>query len=171
MEYSIKKASLSDIQAIRSMADVVFRVTYANIITPDQMEFMLDWMYSPDSLEKQIEGEGKAFFIASSGDVNCGYVSVEFERELEDGRPLFHLQKIYVMPEFQHKGLGTALFNHVVEFLRSRTSDGFRLELNVNRNNSAVRFYEAMGMVCDRQGDFPIGNGFYMNDFIYALDA
>ena len=43
------------------------------------------------------------------------------------------------------------------------------MELNVNRNNKALRFYERMGMHKDREGDFPIGNGFYMNDYIMAI--
>ena len=34
----------------------------------------------------------------------------------------------------------------------------------------AVDFYEHMGMHKDRTGDFPIGNGFYMNDYIMAKE-
>lgn len=41
-----------------------------------------------------------------------------------------------------------------------------RFELNVNRNNRAVGFYEHMGLCKDHDGDFPIGSGFYMNDYI-----
>ena len=32
------------------------------------------------------------------------------------------------------------------------------MELNVNRNNKALLFYERMGMRKLREGDFPIGN-------------
>ena len=62
----------------------------------------------------------------------------------------------------------------MLEFAKERLSEwnpeGCRIELNVNRGNTATGFYEHLGMVCDRQGDFPIGKGFYMNDFIYILD-
>ena len=44
------------------------------------------------------------------------------------------------------------------------------MELNVNRHNSAVVFYEHLGMRRDRQGDFPIGHGYFMNDYIFAID-
>ena len=40
------------------------------------------------------------------------------------------------------------------------------MELNVNRNNKALQFYQHMGMRKLREGDFPIGNGYYMNDYI-----
>lgn len=42
--------------------------------------------------------------------------------------------------------------------------------LNVNRNNRALHFYERMGMRKLREGDFPIGDGYYMNDYIMGLD-
>lgn len=167
---SIRKAALSDIPAIQAMAQVVFRVTYATILSPEQMEYMIDWMYGDKSLEDQIAGEGRNFFIAFKGDVPCGYVSVDFESVLDSGKPLYHLQKIYVMPEFQGTGLGRVLFNHVIKFVRGKSPEGCRVELNVNRTNKAVTFYERMGMTRDRQGDFHIGNGFYMNDYIYAIE-
>jgi hypothetical protein len=44
------------------------------------------------------------------------------------------------------------------------------LELNVNRNNSAVGFYQHLGLKILRQGDFHIGSGFYMNDYIMGID-
>ena len=44
------------------------------------------------------------------------------------------------------------------------------MELNVNRNNRALHFYERMGMRKLREGDFPIADGYYMNDYIMGLD-
>lgn len=166
----IYRAGLGDIETIQGMAQIVFRKTYADIITPEQMEYMMEWMYSSESLAKQVDAPGKAFFIAELENVPCGYVSVEYEKTMNDGRKLFHLQKIYVLPDFQGKGLGRELFNHAVAYLEDSCSEPFRIELNVNRDNKAVHFYEHMGMRKDRQGDFPIGLGFYMNDYIFALD-
>lgn len=165
----IRQATLEDIATIQAMADVVFRKTYAEILSPEQMEYMIHWMYSTESLTEQIAGKDKKFFIALDGDVPCGYVSVELERMQDDGTPLFHLQKIYVMPEHQGRGVGRQLFTFLVSHLQEWSPRGFRMELNVNRTNRAVGFYERMGMRRDRQGDFPIGNGFYMNDYIYVM--
>ena len=44
------------------------------------------------------------------------------------------------------------------------------MELNVNRNNKALQFYAHMGRRKLREGDFPIGNGYYMNDYIMGLE-
>ncbi|MCF0199067.1 MAG: GNAT family N-acetyltransferase [Bacteroidaceae bacterium] len=168
----IRQATPQDIPTIQAMAEVVFRTTYAEILSPEQMDYMMEWMYGAESLIEQITGEGKEFFVAEEADgTACGYISVEHESRLPDGRPLLHLQKIYVMPQYQGRGLGKQLFSFLTQRLGTQHSDGYRLELNVNRHNRAVGFYEAMGMQRDREGDFPIGNGYYMNDYIYALEA
>lgn len=170
MDITIRRADRSDIPLIRGMADVVFRRTYADTLSPEQMEYMMDWMYSARSLQEQIEGSGKTFCVAEADGKPAGYVSFEFEDSLPDGRKLFHLQKLYVMPAFQRCGLGERMYSYVKRTLKETCPEGFRIELNVNRNNPAVGFYERVGMFRDRQGDFPIGNGFYMNDYIYAED-
>lgn len=170
MPVNIRQAHYDAIPTIQGMADVVFRLTYADILSPDQMEYMMEMMYSTDSLRVQVGGKDKYFYIAESDGIPAGFVSFELEGELPDGRPLYHLQKLYVMPDFQCKGLGSMM----VEFVKCRLAAihpaGCRVELNVNRNNSAVGFYERMGMRRDREGDFPIGHGYYMNDYIYAFD-
>ncbi|MDO5442577.1 MAG: GNAT family N-acetyltransferase [Bacteroidia bacterium] len=170
MEFRIRPAGAADISLIRSMADVVFRATYADILSPEQMEYMMDWMYSPESLMVQTEGEGRWFFIAEADGQPAGYVSYEFEDMLEDGRKLYHLQKLYAMPQYQGKGLGRRMLLFVEEALGEANPYGCRIELNVNRANSAVDFYEHIGLTRDRQGDFPIGHGYFMNDYIYAID-
>lgn len=166
----IRPAVLADIPLIRGMADVVFRATYADILSPDQMEYMMDWMYSESGLRDQIAGPGRFFFVAESSGDAAGYVSYEFERMLENGGPLFHLQKLYVLPAFQGRGFGSAMVSFVRKDIAARGYTAARVELNVNRSNRAVSFYERLGMKRVRQGDFEIGGGYYMNDFIYAFD-
>ena len=186
----IRKAGTEDIPAIREMADVVFRQTYREILSPAQMEYMMNMMYSVQSLEAQMLREGNIFFIEDGG----GYVSYRPDGWTEDGRERFHLEKLYVLPEHQGTGLGRRLFETVLIEAKaaggaeatSRTaatapiangatakateSATIRIELNVNRNNPALGFYKHMGMRRDREGDFPIGGGFYMNDYIMAID-
>lgn len=163
-------ATPGDIPLIQSMAQNVFRKTYTDIISAEQMEFMLDWMYSENSLRDQMLPPGKTFFIATIDSVPAGYASIERQGDTEDGRPLYHLQKLYLLPEYQGMGYGRELFNLATGYILKAFPKGARVELNVNRGNKAVGFYEAIGMTRDREGDFPIGNGFYMTDYIYVKD-
>jgi ribosomal protein S18 acetylase RimI-like enzyme len=191
----IVAAGVPDCELINALAWKVFPSTYEKILTPEQIDYMMDWMYSVDNLRKQM-AEGHHYFIAyrlpenaaasssspgaatplSSSDAAsgkayygeaCGYVSVEPE-----GDDLFHLQKIYVLPQFQKLHIGDALFDQAVSYVRSQHPQGpCRIELNVNRNNPARGFYEKRGMREVDHGDYPIGNGYYMNDYIMALDV
>jgi len=163
----VRKAALEDIPAIRAMAEVVFREAYKDILSAEQMEYMMDMMYSQQSLIRQMEEEWNTFFIAEGR----GYVSYRFQERLPEGVDVYHLEKIYVMPSEQGSGLGRELFELVVSHVRMLASGPARIELNVNRNNRAVTFYQHLGMRIDRQGDFPIGNGFYMNDYIMAMEV
>lgn len=172
--YQIIKAEESDLQMVHDMAEVVFRHTYRDILSPEQMEYMMEWMYSLPSLHKQLEDRHFYYIgIGSQGKFSepHGYVSVQPDGIAEDGRLVYHLQKIYVMPSAQGTGLGRILFDTAIEHVRTASKGRpARIELNVNRNNPAVGFYKHLGMKVLRQGDFPIGNGFYMNDFIMGMD-
>ena len=170
MRYSVKMAAEDDLQSIHDMAEIVFRHTYRDILSPEQMEYMMEWMYSLPNLRRQLE-DGHVYYIAYDGDSPCGYVSVQPDHIDEDGTEVFHLQKIYVLPSEQGTGLGRLLFNTATDFVLSQAvKSPVRIELNVNRNNPAVGFYEHLGMSILRQGDFHIGNGFYMNDYIMGID-
>ena len=130
----------------------------------------MDWMYSAENLRKQMTEEGHVYFLAETDGTAVGYVSVQPQGTAEDGMPLWHLQKIYVLPDLQTGGVGKRLFHHALSYVRRQTGAPCRVELNVNRNNKAVGFYEHLGMRRMRQGDFPIGNGYYMNDYIMGIE-
>ena len=171
MNIEIRRASNNDLSVIHEMAEVVFRKTYKTILSPEQMDYMMDWMYSLPNLEKQVS-QGHTYYIAWAGQEPQGYVSVRKDCADADGTEVWHLEKIYVMPSAQGKGLGHRLLETAKQHVRdNKTSVKARIELNVNRNNPAVGFYKHHGLNILRQGDFPIGNGYYMNDYIMGLDV
>lgn len=168
--YSLIKATKADLPTIHDMAQVTFRHTYREMLSPDQIDYMMEWMYALPSLEKQLN-DGHVYYIAMLGDEPCGYVSVQYEGDTPDGKAQFHLHKIYIMPAHQGKGLGRILFNQVLDFARNAASGKpIAIELNMNRDNPALHFYQHMGLKILRSGDFHIGNGYYMNDYILGYE-
>lgn len=166
----IRKASERDLLTIHNMAQVVFRHTYRDILSPEQMEYMMDMMYSMPNLEKQLQ-DGHHYYIAHEDHTPCGYVSVQYEGPDDEGIEIFHLHKIYVMPQTQGRGVGLKLFQTVVDHVREEASScPARIELNVNKFNSAVNFYLHLGMRVLLEEDFPIGGGFYKTDYMMGLD-
>ena len=163
--FTIRKATTDDCGLINQMAGEVFPATYKEILSPEQLDYMMDWMYSPENIRKQMEEEGHVYFIAYEECEPSGYVSVQQQEE-----NVFHLQKIYVLPYFQGAHCGSFLFREAIKYIKEVHPDPCLMELNVNRDNKALLFYERMGMRKLREGDFPIGNGYYMNDYIMGLD-
>ena len=170
IEYKVARAGEEDMQLVHNMAEIVFRHTYREILSSEQMEYMMDWMYSLPNLRRQLD-DGHIYHIAYDGERPCGYVSVQPEGIAEDGMPLYHLQKIYVLPSFQGQKLGKSLFNHAIKSIKEIHPEPCQMRLNVNRNNTkAVDFYYRMGMKKVFEGDFDIGHGYLMTDYIMALD-
>ncbi|MCI7139871.1 GNAT family N-acetyltransferase [Alistipes sp.] len=163
-DVEVRRVSEEAIGQIRAVAAVAFPATYRELLTSAQLDYMMEWMYSVESLRAQFRA-GHVWFMAFACGEPCGYVSVE-----RQGEALFHLQKIYVLPRFQGLGIGARLFRQAVAHVRAEHPGHSLMELNVNRRNPALHFYERMGMRRLREGDFPIGGGFYMNDYIMGLE-
>ena len=163
--FSIRKATTEDIPMIHDMAWIVFPHTYKEILTSEQIDYMMDWMYSITNLEKQMTEDGHIYYLALKENEPAGYLSIQPE-----GDDVFHLQKIYVLPSFQGMKLGKQLFEQAIKAIKEIHPSPCQMRLNVNRQNKALTFYEKMGMTKVDEGDFPIGNGFYMNDYIMGLD-
>ena len=164
--FEIRKATLEDIPLINELAWIVFPHTYKELLSPGQIEFMMDWMYSPANLKKQMTEDGHTYFIAYEENEPAGYLSIQPE-----GEHTYHLQKIYVLPSFQGKKLGKQLFNYAIQAIKELHPEPCQMRLNVNRyNTKAVDFYFRMGMKKVFEGDFDIGHGYLMTDYIMALD-
>lgn len=162
---TFRKAGMEDTPLIEELAQEIFRHTYREILSPEQTDYMMEWMYSQQSLKRQIGEEGHIYHIVYYGGEAVGYFSVQ-----QQGERLWHLQKIYLRKEMQGKSVGKQMFLKAVEYIRENSVLPATMELNVNRNNPAVAFYEKMGMHKASQGDFHIGDGYYMNDYIMAME-
>lgn len=161
----IKLATINDISTIQDVANRTWFVTYEKLLSKEQLFFMFEMMYSNESLEKQFL-DGQNFYIAYENGMAYGFVSVEKQSD-----EIFHLHKLYVDPLKQGTGLGRKLITRVFQHARknSCTPENCYVELNVNRNNKALDFYKHVGMNVDRTVDIPIGEGFYMNDYIMKI--
>lgn len=47
--FTARKASVEDCGLIREMACVAFPDTYKTILSPEQLDYMMEWMYSPET--------------------------------------------------------------------------------------------------------------------------
>ena len=157
MNLKFKKASKEDVQLIAQLAESIWKKHYISIITMAQIDYMLEMMYSAESLTKQMN-EGHQFTLVYNGDKAIGYISLN----TTDGKNYF-LHKFYIEVDDQGKGIGSQLFAHVLEQMPNAET----VELFVNRENfKTVNFYFKHGFVIKRIINQDIGDGFYMKDFV-----
>lgn len=164
----IKKAAETDIPAIQQLAEKTWAVAYASILPPAQMSYMLDLFYSTMALREQMQ-KGHQFIMAVEQDEPLGFASyspLEPGREPDEipGSKTYRLHKIYIDPGEQGKGVGKLLLDHIIHEIRPLGATA--LELNVNRSNSAIGFYQKYGFNILYEEDIDIGNDYFMNDYV-----
>ncbi|MDR1171149.1 MAG: GNAT family N-acetyltransferase [Bacteroidales bacterium] len=158
---TIQQATPNDCALIYELAVPSWKAAYSEILSDEQMDYMLKMMYSEESLHRQMQ-DGHIFFIVLCDEVPSGFIS--FHPQSEN---LYILEKLYVLPLIHGTGAGRFLVEKAEEYIRDQHPDRhFLFELNVNRNNKAVGFYKQLGFHIDREVDEDIGNGFYKNDYI-----
>jgi len=162
---TITQANLSDLKKVRKIALVTWPKTFANILTPEQIAYMLDWMYSPEALEQQVLEKNHVFLLASEGDNILGFCSYELHAK-SPSKTKIH--KIYILLEAQGKGVGKKLIQEVARI--AKKNGDTHLFLNVNKyNQSAIEFYSKIGFYEDFREVINIGNGFVMDDVVMEM--
>lgn len=178
-EIIIRPATLEDRAFIRSVSERTWPSTYGHIISQEQIDFMLDWMYSDASLAEQF-AKGHQFYIANLNGEDIGFCSVSAETDetintnlvpeiAVDGnaQKAHKLNKLYVLPTAHGTGSGKALLNKAIEVAKAAGSAS--LFLQVNKLNTAYTFYVKNGFEKEADFKFDIGNGFYMDDYVMRL--
>lgn len=157
----IKKVGTAAIPAIQNLANITWPVAYGDILSPQQLDYMMELIYSNTSLQKQIE-KGEQFIIAYDEEKAFAFAAYSPK---ENNPQVFKLHKIYILPNQQGKGIGKLLINYITTAIKPATS----LQLNVNRHNKALHFYKKLGFTIIGEEDIEIGNDFYMNDYVMEM--
>jgi putative acetyltransferase len=94
-------------------------------------------------LPASYEAEGGAFFVAEDGGVITGTAGVVV---VEPG--VFELRKMYLRPSTRGHGVGQALFDRCLGFVRAEHAKRLTLD-TTEQMTAAIRFYEKNGFVRD----------------------
>ena len=159
----IRKAAESDISAISELAEKIWWPSYRNIISDEQISFMLNDMYSAESLKVQMNS-GIEFLIVEKENLPvafAGYSLTNTENQV------YKLHKLYVLPTEQGRGTGRKLIEQVSSLATAK--GGKILELNVNRGNPAHHFYSKIGFDIYQTVDISYHH-FILNDYIMRKD-
>lgn len=155
----LRPATPTDFPAIRDVVYQVWPIAYREMITQEQIAYMLTMMYSDESLMRQVTEEQCVFLVYESPDRIEGFASYS-----DLGNGIYKLHKLYVYTTMHGKGLGKVLLQEVKEAVVR--AGGSSIELQVNKRNVAQHFYRKHGFEIEQELVLDIGDGFVMDDFI-----
>lgn len=158
---SISEAGLGDIKTIQKITNITWPITYGEILSQTQLDYMLGLFYSHEALAKQIENKEQLFYLILDSEAVIGFIGIEHQYKKE---AITKIHKIYLLPETQGKGYGKKVFDFIEELALENNSK--QLLLNVNRFNTALNFYKKLGFEIKETVDIEIGNGYLMEDYV-----
>jgi ribosomal protein S18 acetylase RimI-like enzyme len=146
---------------IRAIAKEVWPVAYGAILGKEQLDYMMEMMYSVSSLQNQANEKKHRFILVKEGETVLGFAAFEFNY---GKKPKTKIHKIYILTTQQGKGIGKQLITFIANEAKQRHQKA--LILNVNKYNVAIRFYESIGFTISFEEVIDIGNGYVMDDYV-----
>lgn len=156
----IEQLQQDELERVQKIAHLTWPDTFKEILSPEQIDYMLNWMYNLVTLSEQLE-MGHHFYILTDNGEDVGFIGIQphYPTKTET-----KLHKIYILPSCQGKGAGLLLMKKAEEI--ALTSCTEQLILNVNRYNKATDFYKKIGFEITKEEDIDIGNGYLMEDYV-----
>jgi GNAT superfamily N-acetyltransferase len=148
-----------DVDAVSALARSVWQATYPALISQAQIDAMLADRYAPQRIREQRDDSRQAWWVAKQDHTLAGFAHALLD---ESG---CKLDKLYVHPDRQRRGIGAALEKTVEDCARRQQAR--RLWLQVNRRNTpAIAAYAKYGFRIVESRVFELGGGFVMDDHV-----
>lgn len=153
----LRKATEKDFDTISKLAYKIWNDHYVEIIGQKQVDYMLEKMYSHQSIMEQVFEKKHHMYIIEKDGKEIGFLSVSLEKDSD-----YFLHKFYIDKQKSNSGIGTKALNLLIETIYPKL-----LTLTVNRQNfKSINFYFKNGFKIKKVEDFDIGSGYMMNDFV-----
>lgn len=159
MHTKIIQADVSHTAIIATIGKKAFRKAFEHLFKSKEELFeYLEYPYDPVKLAKSIRKENNIYLLAYKSGEPVAFAKVKkhsLNDQIEFGAQM-ELQKIYVLPEHQGSGTGTALLREVKNLAREVYPDYLWLDTHIS-NASAIRLYEKNGFKKIGNYSFTIG--------------
>lgn len=158
----IRRAHLSDAEALSQFAARLFRLTYGDDTSEADLEAHIRDKLNAERHKADIADPAGAIFIAEFNGEIAGYAHVTADT------PAAFLDKLYIDVEWRGRGLSSRLLQAVID--EARLLGAARLELTVyERNGRAIGFYRKAGFVTTGSTIFTVGED-QQTDLVMALE-
>ncbi len=159
----LEKINKNQLPIVKDLAYAIWPSTYGEILSSEQLSYMLNSFYSVENLENQMD-KGQIFELLMEDKDVVGFVAYEFNC---NETTLLKIHKIYLLPETQGKGFGKFMIDEIVKTAKNNAQKG--VFLNVNKYNKAQFFYKKLGFMITKEEVIDIGNDYVMDDYVMEL--
>ena len=159
----LEKINKTQLAIVKDLAFAIWPSTYGEILSSEQLNYMLENFYSINNLSNQMDN-GQIFELLLEDTNVVGFVAYEFNCSDTD---LLKIHKIYLLPETQGKGFGKFMIDEVIKIAKNNHQKG--VFLNVNKYNKAQFFYNKLGFIITKEEVIDIGNDYVMDDYQMEL--
>lgn len=151
----------AQIEAVAELASEIWHEHFVTILSPEQIDYMVDKFQSVPAITNQINSRGYRYFMLMLDADMIGYCGV---KEEEEEKRLF-LSKLYIHKSHRGHGYASRAFEFMADLCEEK--DYHKIWLTVNRfNENTIKVYEKKGFIKTRTQVADIGGGFVMDDFI-----
>jgi ribosomal protein S18 acetylase RimI-like enzyme len=148
------------IKVLADTANVVWHDAFKEILTLEQIEYMIEKFQSFQALSQAINDNGYKYYLIKTDNNVAGYTGLH-----EENGKMF-LSKLYILKEYRGKQISSKTFDFIENLAKVKNLKS--VWLTVNRNNKhAIAVYKHKGFVLIREQVADIGNGFVMDDFVF----
>lgn len=159
LNVEIRSVTPPDVPAIAALAREIWQATYPGIITQEQIDFMLEQRYGHERLYDDLEDLHKWLDQAFVDGRRIGFAFSEIYK----GE--FKLDKLYIHPDVQRRGVGGQLIANVAERAKREGYPCVILQVN-KRNVNAIDSYKKYGFAVREATVDDIGHGYVMDDYV-----
>jgi len=155
----------AQLTVLSELAGTIWRQHYPGIISHAQIDYMLGKMYSLALLREDVHLRNIRFYQLMADGRMVGFGAIG---------PLaapgvWKVYKLYLLPEFHGRGLGSRLLQHCEAEARRLGARELRLEVN-KRNLRPLACYQRNGFKIIQSVVTDFGAGFFMDDYVMAKD-
>jgi ribosomal protein S18 acetylase RimI-like enzyme len=152
---------LDKFEIVRQIAEVTWPVTYGSLLSPEQIDYMFEMMYSMPSLLEQGQTKKHQFILVKERNTYLGFASYEIDANTTQKTKI---HKIYILPSAQRRGIGKIVIDYIAA--EAQKLQDIAITLNVNKYNPAQHFYARIGFSIAHEVIIDIGNSFVMDDYV-----
>ncbi len=143
---TIRRATLSDANALADIGRVTFTQSYAAIIAPDDLTAYTNQAFSMDRASSELNNPSIIYLLAAIGTNVCAYTKLEPTEppsQIDSPNPI-ELVRLYAAPGWTGKGIGAALIKAGLELATQANYQSCWLRV-WRGNTEAIKFYRNWG--------------------------